>query len=89
MQREKTNALRSALTWLRNGAPEILSQLPTWVKGVKRIAEIAMLAQYLLDDDLGRLDPTFAEDAQGWLKACWRVLRRGEFLADCVESDPV
>jgi hypothetical protein len=85
----RVEALRRAMGWLDEHAREILAPRPTWLLGVKRLAEAAMLADILLEEDLGRRDPVLEEHATGWLEACWRLLRGGDFLVECVERDGV
>ena len=86
---DQARALRAALAWLGQSAPEILSQRPTWVQGIKRLSEVALLARYILDGELGRSEPELAAQARGWLEVGWRILRRGDFLVDCIAQDPV
>jgi hypothetical protein len=83
-----TGALWRALGWLEENGAEILAPRPTWLRGIKRVAEAVMLAEVLLDEDLARIDPAFAVHARDWLESAWRALRGGDFLVDCVERDP-
>lgn len=80
-------ALRRALEWMSANGLEIVSLRPTWLRAIKRIAEATMLARYLIEHDLGALDPAFAATAREWFEATWLVMREGEFLAEAVERD--
>lgn len=89
MSERKVQALKSALKWLESNHQVILSPRPTWIKGLKRIAEICTLVQFLQEGKLGRFDPMFEEHIREWLHGTWRALRQGEFFADVVQLDPL
>jgi hypothetical protein len=84
----KIESLRRTLTWLGANARELLELRPTWMRLTKRLAELGMLANHILDNHLGRIDPMFEIEALRWIEATWEVTRRGEFFVEALDSDP-
>jgi len=84
----KIESFRRALAWTTSNARELLENRPSWIRLVKRLAEIAMLANYVIDGRLGRFDPGFEEDARRWLELAWQRTRRGDLLVEAIASEP-
>ena len=88
MDSSKIESFRRALAWTTKNAGEIIENRPTWIRLVKRIAEVGMLANYILDARLGRFDQTFEEDARRWLELAWSRTRSGELLVEAITLEP-
>lgn len=84
----KIEAFRRALRWTTSNAGEILENRPSWIRLVKRLAEIGMLANSIIDGHLGRFDPSFEEDARRWIDLAWNRTRRGDLFAEALASNP-
>jgi hypothetical protein len=89
MSQPKLDALVASLKWLGARAHALLEPRPDWAAGIKRIAEVTMLADMLLSPAVRDLHPRFVGYADFWIDAAWRALRRGDFFIECVEQDPV
>ena len=88
MRDRRIESLRRSLQWLFENRATFLAPKPTWIKGIKRLAEIAMLADLMLTYRLPAIDPTFGEHANKWLDTGWKALRQGDFLIHCIDMDP-
>ncbi len=85
---EMIDSFRRALGWTTTNAAEILENKPTWIRLVKRIAEISMLSNSILDGRLGQFDPAFEEDARRWIELAWRRTRHGDLFAEALANEP-
>lgn len=88
-QRELVAAFQRTLRWTTQNAAELLENRPTWIRLVKRLAELAMLSNAILDHHLGRFDPELEADARRWLELVWQRTRRGDLFAEALAMDPV
>jgi hypothetical protein len=87
MRDEKLRALRAAMQWLFDNHRGIVRPFPNWVKTTKRLAEIAWLAQHILDLGVGKLDPMLEKHAEEWLKGAWLLTREAELFVEALEQD--